>query len=147
MRFRAFPAIALLVCASEAAAQKPCTKGVPCGDTCVAANKTCRVDAPSTVTPAATLQTTPVPQPSPLTFQYLSAGDVAMRAGFVAGKLRVFHTTPDMTAPWVGGVNGLTYYRRDCSAVRGVLPGGYVFFKTEADAFASAYRRSIIPGC
>ena len=144
MRFRAFPAIALLLCASEAAAQKGCTKGIPCGGTCISATKTCQVGMLPAVVP------TPVPDnPSAVVSSVLQPR--VMLAGepivFVGGKRREFHTTPDTMAPWAAGVDGITYYRRECYVARGVLPGGHVYFKTEADAYASAYRRSVIPGC
>src|SRR5690606_32842978 len=37
----------LAVAAADATAQKRCTKGIPCGNTCIAANKTCRVGSPT----------------------------------------------------------------------------------------------------
>ena len=33
--------------AADATAQKRCSKGIPCGNTCIAANKTCRVGSPA----------------------------------------------------------------------------------------------------
>lgn len=41
---------AVVLCAlvgGEAHAQKRCTKGIPCGGTCISASKTCRVGSPS----------------------------------------------------------------------------------------------------
>lgn len=43
LRSLAAAAFALLILAAPADAQKNCTKGKPCGNTCIAANKTCRV--------------------------------------------------------------------------------------------------------
>lgn len=37
---------ALLVLPSAADAQRRCVKGKPCGNTCIAANRTCRVGTP-----------------------------------------------------------------------------------------------------
>lgn len=37
----------LAVVAKDAEAQRRCTKGIPCGGSCIAATKTCRVGAPS----------------------------------------------------------------------------------------------------
>ena len=45
--------LALLLFVSPLAAQKNCTKGIPCGNTCIAANKTCRVGTRSTTAPPA----------------------------------------------------------------------------------------------
>ena len=44
-------ALGLLLAAAPAVAQKNCTKGIPCGKTCISATKTCRVGTPSSTPP------------------------------------------------------------------------------------------------
>jgi hypothetical protein len=41
----------LLLVASPVVAQKNCTKGIPCGKTCISATKTCRVGSSATERP------------------------------------------------------------------------------------------------
>ena len=57
--------VLLLVLAPPAAAQRNCTKGKPCGNTCIAVNRTCRVGSGSatqgTSTARDTGRTTPAP--------------------------------------------------------------------------------------
>ena len=43
MRAFALLVLASLALASSAQAQKRCTKGIPCGNSCIAANKVCRI--------------------------------------------------------------------------------------------------------
>jgi len=47
MRIPSFLSLALLLLAFPLEAQKNCTKGIPCGKTCISASKVCRVGAPS----------------------------------------------------------------------------------------------------
>lgn len=47
LRTAIISAVLLVACAADAAAQKRCTKGIPCGNSCIAANKTCRVGSPA----------------------------------------------------------------------------------------------------
>ena len=49
-----------LLVVSNAEGQKHCRKGIPCGNTCIAANKVCRIGTPST--PATT---PPLPTAAP----------------------------------------------------------------------------------
>jgi hypothetical protein len=117
----ALPAIALLLGATQAAAQK------------------------QPVTPASTRAEAPPRAVSSVVQPHVMlAGEPIV---YVGGTRREFHTTMDSTAPWVAGADGLTYYRRDCYVAKGVLPGGHVYFKTEKDAYVSDYRHSTIPGC
>ena len=50
---RLFCLLLLAAAPSIAQAQKNCKKGIPCGNSCIAANKTCRVGTPSTQPSAA----------------------------------------------------------------------------------------------
>jgi hypothetical protein len=57
-------ALAILFLAAPLAsadAQKRCVKGIPCGNTCISASKTCRIGSPST--PARTTTSSTQPQP------------------------------------------------------------------------------------
>jgi len=72
--------VLLLVLAPPAAAQRNCTKGKPCGNTCIAVNRTCRVGAGSatqrTRTAGDTSRTAPV----------LASNLVGSTAGAVPGE-------------------------------------------------------------
>jgi hypothetical protein len=57
--------------ATSAVAQKRCTKGIPCGNTCIAANKTCRVGTPTSR--PATSQATSVSAVVPPGTQYVAS--------------------------------------------------------------------------
>ena len=47
MRYTAIAVLTLGLSAFSLEAQKRCVKGIPCGNTCIAANKTCRIGTPS----------------------------------------------------------------------------------------------------
>jgi hypothetical protein len=110
----------LLLAATAAEAQKNCKKGIPCGGTCIAANKTCHVGSAS-----------PTPATSPA---------VAATAAQVASK-------SDTTGEWIGSSAGHTYYRAGCSGAKALKPTNVIHFKTEADAKTAGYTRSAQKGC
>lgn len=56
----AIAAVMLLVSVNNLEAQKRCTKGIPCGNSCIAANKTCRIGA-GTATSSGVVQAKPTP--------------------------------------------------------------------------------------
>lgn len=104
-----------------AVAQKHCKKGIPCGNSCIAANKTCRVG--STPRPAATATQTGGP-----TRTATPATDTA-------------------SGSWVASTRGHTYYRVGCSGASKLSPANRVYFKTEADAKNAGLTRSTQKGC
>jgi hypothetical protein len=57
MRITSLLGLALLLLASSLEAQKNCTKGIPCGNTCISASKVCRVGSPNAVVPRAAAPT------------------------------------------------------------------------------------------
>ena len=108
-----------LLAVSYAEGQKNCRKGIPCGNTCIAANKVCHVGTPSTPS-----STSPAPASSD------SAGVV-----------------PKDAAAWVASSRGHTYYRRGCSTANRLSPANLVYFQTEEEAQRAGYRRSTSRGC
>ncbi len=109
----------LILLSAPALAQKKCVKGIPCGNTCIAANKTCRVG-----TPSSTPTTTQTQQQRPST------------------------SVPSVEeAPWVASSRGQVYYRRGCSGGNKLSPANLIYFKTEEQAQKAGYRRSTSRGC
>ena len=120
MRYALFTFLGLsLVLPGNAEAQKNCRKGIPCGNTCIAANKFCHIGTPSTPTTA-----TPTPAPNDSTA-----------------------VTPTTSVAWVASSRGHTYYRRGCSAGNRLSPANLIYFRTEAKAQRAGYRRSTSRGC
>jgi hypothetical protein len=115
--FRVAAAI-LLLAASSAEAQRNCKKGIPCGGTCIAANKTCRVGAPIAPTNPA-----------------------------VAAIVVQVATPADTIGKWVGSSKGRTYYRAGCPGARTLAPANVIHFKTEPDAMKAGYTHSAQRGC
>ena len=113
-----FLGLSLLV-VSNAEGQKNCRKGIPCGNTCIAANKVCHVGTPSnppTTTPA------PAHGASPA-------------------------DAPTTSSAWIGSSRGHTYYRRGCSTANRLSPANLIYFRTEKEAQRAGYRRSRSRGC
>jgi hypothetical protein len=119
MRHVLLPLYLVLTPLVQAEAQKKCSKGIPCGNTCISADKICRIGAsrPS----AAPTYVAPIGEP-------------------------VTQPQPGAPAEWVGLVNGRVYYRASCQAAR-ELPEPLHRFRTEAEAQQLGYRRSKVPGC
>jgi len=108
-----------LLVASNAEGQKNCRKGIPCGNTCIAANKVCHVGTPAT--PATTPPT-------------------AARNDSTAAA-------PKDGAAWVPSSRGHTYYRRGCGTTNRLSPANLIYFRTEEEAQQAGYRRSTSRGC
>lgn len=116
--------LAVALAASSADAQRRCTKGIPCGNSCIAANKVCRVGtSPAPREPAAAPS-----RMDALLGQSASARDSAL-------------------FDWVGSVDGQIYYRAPCVMVTKLVPQERVYFRQESDALARGYRRSRVSGC
>src|SRR5205809_5881437 len=108
-----------LLALTSAEGQKNCRKGIPCRNTCVAANKVCHVGPRST--PATT-------SPAP------ARNDSTAVA-----------RTNSMT--WVASSRGHTYYRRGCSTGNRLSPANLIYFRTEGEAERAGYHRSTSRGC
>jgi hypothetical protein len=104
-----------------AVAQKHCKKGIPCGNTCIAANKTCHVA--STPQPAAT----------------------AAQSG--AARKSESPAPDSASGSWVASTRGHTYYRVGCSGASKLSSANRIYFKTEADAKKAGLTRSTQKGC
>ena len=108
-----------LLVVGNAEGQKNCRKGIPCGNTCIAANKVCHVGTPST---------------SPTTSPASARSDSAAVA-------------PDQNMAWVASSRGHTYYRHGCSSATSLSPANLIYFRTEEEAQRAGYRRSTSKGC
>lgn len=106
-------------------AQRRCVKGKPCGNTCIAQNRTCHVSTPSA---------TPSPSPAP-------------RTAPAAPPARTDSQAPATTGPWVASRRGSTYYRSGCTGGNQLAAQNRIYFRTEEEARAAGYRRSTQRGC
>ena len=113
--------VALLAFAPPTEAQKRCRKGIPCGNTCIAATKTCHVGS-SGATTATPRTATAAPEPQQ-------------------------PDTAHAPAPWVGSSRGSTYYRSGCSGARQLSPANVIYFRTQEEAETAGYTRSRTRGC
>lgn len=118
MRKIASVLLALLLIAPPALAQKRCKKGVPCGNTCISASKTCHIGSSA---PAPAEARVAPPQP---------------------GK-----AVSDSAGQWVGSSRGKTYYKAGCSGARTLAAANLISFKSEDEAQKAGYRRSAQKGC
>jgi len=119
MRYATFGFLSLsLLVVGNAEAQKNCRKGIPCGNTCIAANKVCHVGTPSTPT------TSPAP----------ASSDSAA-------------VVPKDGKAWVASSRGHTYYRRGCSTANRLSSANLIYFQTEEEAQRAGYNRSRSRGC
>jgi hypothetical protein len=127
-----------LLFSAELHAQRRCTKGIPCGNTCIAANKTCRVGSttpPRTATPQAT-----APQPRGDSVVRLLYGTSQSNADSIKSG-----TANDTL--FVGSRVDGVFFLRTCLAAQDLAPENRRYFKTEKEALDAKYRRSRVPGC
>ncbi len=113
---------ALLLATPPVDAQKNCVKGKPCGNACIARNKTCRIETP---------RRTPSPRPTAT-----PAADPASEAAPARTAVR-----------WVASSRGTVYYREGCSGARQLSRANLIYFASEAEAREGGYRKSKQKGC
>jgi len=75
-----FLALSLLV-ESNVEGQKNCRKGIPCGNTCIAANKVCHIGSPSTAPTTSRSDSTAVAQRDSMAWVASSRGHTYYRRG------------------------------------------------------------------
>src|SRR5438477_10345888 len=100
-----------LLAPSNAEGQKNCRKGIPCGNTCIAANKVCHVGTPST---PPTTSSTPARSDSTT-------------------------VAPTTNTACVAPSRGHTYYRHGCTTATRLSPATFIYFGTEEDASRARY--------
>jgi hypothetical protein len=151
MRLAAITALALLTILSDALAQRRCRKGIPCGGTCIAANKTCRVGSGGNggvIYPGERIYRT-----------YSEYDSVAKARTAAAPKREVAKSSPNAssrpaslsirlpTSNWVGSKADRVYFKLDCPAAKDLAPANRRYFDRVAAATAAGFRRSRVPGC
>jgi hypothetical protein len=113
--------------ATPAEAQRRCKKGIPCGNSCISANKVCHIGAPAPPPPS------PLPRDTPESLAQrglLSVTAPATRSGI-----------------WVASVDGTTYYRATCATAAKLTEDERVYFDSELQARAVGYKRSKARNC
>lgn len=107
-----------LALTATAGAQKRCVKGIPCGNTCISASKTCHIQTAA-----------PTPKPVVDTIKRpLAPGDTAV-------------------GPWTASRIGKVYYKTGCGGAKGLAAQNRIYFKTEEDAQKAGYTRSTQRSC
>ena len=100
---------------SMLSAQKNCKKGIPCGGTCIAANKVCRVGTPAS-TPAPT-SASPAPQAASSPTTAAAADESASSTKvWVNGKSNVYHCPG---ARWYGATQNGRYMTESAAKAAG----------------------------
>lgn len=115
--------VGLSLGAGDALAQKNCNKGKPCGNSCIARNKTCRI---GTTAPAPAAQSG-------------RADSVRPALTTAAGQATA--------GEWVASSRGRTYYKAGCSGGNKLAKANLIYFKTENEAKAAGLTRSRQKGC
>lgn len=117
--------VGIALTATSAEAQRRCTKGIPCGNTCIAADRVCRIG-----TSQAPRDPAPGTQPQALIGGGLTAA-----------------SRDSASFEWIGSVDGAIYYRATCPMAMRLWPEERIRFRAESDAVARGYRRSRVVGC
>lgn len=128
-------AVFLLILAASADAQPNCKKGIPCGNSCISATKTCRIGTPAGE-PATQPAKRPADTPDPEREAFLRRlrGQVDAQVLIDGG-------------PFLGSVDGNIYYVTGCATATKLSFDEIVYFKSEQEAIAKGYRRSRAKGC
>ena len=111
-------AMLLLAVVTPSSAQKRCKKGIPCGNSCISATKTCRIGTP---------------KQTPSSSNERAAADVQV-------------SVPE-GAQYVASTRGRTYYWIGCKGWKSLSKANLRFFKTVEEAKAAGLRPSRQAGC
>lgn len=132
------PALLLLLAAMPADAQPNCKKGIPCGNTCISATKTCRIGTrpadPKKESASDSGRTE------------LDASDSDRKAFLQWLRGETTHVSI-ASGPFLGSVDGNIYYLSSCATVTKLSLDERIYFKSEEEAVAKGYRRSRAKGC
>lgn len=134
--------LSLLLAAEPLEAQKRCVKGIPCGNSCIAATKTCRIGTGS-ATPA-----TKAPARDPAAVRRDSlAATARARAALQSAGQRPADSARAGVSPFVGDAARKVFFKRGCAPATKIGAVDLVVFATEAEAKAAGYARSGADGC
>ena len=114
--------IGFLFFPDTAAAQRNCKKGIPCGNSCISADKVCRIGQ------------APAPKPS----AEPTAQTLTSRASSISAPTN---------GPWVASVDGTVYYRSECATAMKLSEDERIYFDTEIDAKIQGFKRSKARNC
>lgn len=139
-----FVVLSLCLYASDAVAQKRCVKGKPCGNTCIAAYKTCHI---GTQEKQGTVTRPTFGDPSPLN---PTPRDPKSRATAPVRTQRK-QKGSDIIIPegtqYIGWIPGRIYYWAGCDAWKNLPAEDLVFFRTADEADRARYIPSGMKGC
>jgi hypothetical protein len=123
-------AIALVLIPASLHAQRSCRKGKPCGNTCIAQNRTCHAGDGNASPPS---RQAPASASVPL----------EARSGLYAGP------AGQTAEAWIASRAGHTYYRNiaSCSAGQKLAVRNRIYFANEQAARDAGYSRSRSKGC
>ena len=148
-RFHLIAPVASLICLiliAPAASAQRCVKGIPCGNTCISATKTCRVGS-GTATKAGTSEQTTEPKKAAAAPPTQNAiDDSAVRLLYGRPHAITSPASPNDTLFVGSRVDGV-FFLRSCLAAQDLASENRRYFKTEKDATDAKYRRSRVPGC
>lgn len=128
--------VAIALSASTLEAQRRCVKGKPCGNSCIARNKTCRVGAPKPADPS--------PSKSRTDSTPSSSRPVISAVPMPKDSTAVIN--PD-SALFVGDATRKVFYKRGCTLALQVKEQDLVIFINEEGAKRAGYARSGARGC
>lgn len=153
--FRAWAIAGLVVgiLPAEVEAQRNCRKGKPCGETCIAANKTCRVGGGTTTSGggSVTRPTPPLSLPAAAPHADPPRSAPVAQPGAAPSRPSTLMSMPDSVigsiAPFVGSKADSVYFRRPCAAASDLAVGNRRYFMTADLAKAAGFRPSRIREC
>lgn len=134
--------------ATDAAAAPNCRKGIPCGNSCIAANRTCRKGSPSTAPAARPSQPKATPSPaSPRSTPPASSAAAQKSAAATPGAPPGKQDSKKGAEQWPASKADRVYFRAGCPASLDIAPTNRQVFASEQAAKAAGFRRSSAPGC
>ena len=143
-------ALALELGASATVSAQNCTRGIPCGNTCIARNRTCRVGQGTARAAQPRTQPAPAatqPVPSVPASSFAPAANVAPSVPTAIAPAALAPAPSSTTHPYSALRSGTFYYKRSCRAAQELPRSELVYFRTEQEALDAGRVRSAVAGC
>jgi hypothetical protein len=120
---------------ATAEAQRNCSKGKPCGNSCISRDKVCRIESPAN---------TPAPAPETVRSSTVEPSQNLL------SPAQTEDLPPAATAseyPWVASFADGIYFKATCPAAQDLAPSNRRYIRSIQDAESAGFRRSRTPSC
>src|SRR6185437_14450910 len=126
-----------------------CRKGIPCGGSCIAANKVCHIGTPTATSTKSTAIS--ITSQASSKSQAVGNANTSMPASTTPAGYGTSVGSAQVSASgrqrWIGSISDHIYFREGCTAERELASSNRRIFRNEDEALLQGFEHSRVPGC